>query len=63
MDKEKEIDQLVKDMERVFNIIKKIENFSLEDLDTLKKESILIEEEFKKRYGKPDPPQTNSQEA
>ena len=63
MDKEKEINQLAEDMEKILGLIEKMENSSLEDLDTLKKESILIEEEFKKRYGKPDSPQTDSQEA
>jgi Asp-tRNA(Asn)/Glu-tRNA(Gln) amidotransferase C subunit len=63
MDKEKEINQLAEDMEKILGLIEKMENSSLEDLDTLKKESILIEEEFKKRYGKSDSPQTDSQEA
>jgi len=63
MDKEKELKQMVEDMESIFNLFKKMENASLDDLDSLKEESILIQEEFKKRYGKENPPETDSSEA
>ena len=63
MDKQKEIEQLTKDMEKILSLIQKMENSSLDDLDSLKKESILIQEEFKERYGKEDTPETDSSEA
>ena len=63
MDKEKELEQMVGDLEKILNLFKKMENASLDDLDSLKEESILIQEEFKKRYGKENPPETYSSEA
>ena len=42
---------------------KKIENASLDDVDSLKEESILLQEELKKRYDEPDTGETDSQEA
>jgi len=63
MDKEKELEQMVGDLEKILNLFKKMENASLDDLDSLKKESILIQEEFKKRYGKENSPETDSSEA
>lgn len=63
MDKQKEIEQLTKDMEKILSLIQKMENSSLDNLDSLKEESILIQEEFEKRYGKENPPETNSSEA
>jgi hypothetical protein len=59
----KSLEQLTEDMEKVLGLIKKMENSSLEDLDTLKKESILIKKEFEERYGKDDPTQTNPSQA
>jgi len=59
MDKEKNIEQMVEDMESILNLFKKMENSSLEDLDSLKKESIFLQEKLKKRYGEDDSPQTN----
>jgi len=63
MDKEKELEQMVGDLEKILNLFKKMENASLDDLDSLKEESILIQEEFKERYGKENPPETDSSEA
>ena len=63
MDKEKELEQMVGDLEKILNLFKKMENASLDDLDTLKEESILIQEEFKERYGKENSPETDSSEA
>jgi len=62
MDKDKEINQLLNDFEKITDFFKKIENSSIEDVDTLKEESILIQEELKKRYGKQDSPETDPQE-
>lgn len=63
MDKEKELEQMVGDLEKILNLFKKMENASLDDLDSLKEESILIQEEFKERYGKENSPKTDSSEA
>ena len=63
MDKNKELEQMVEDMESILNLFKKMENASLDDLDSLKEDSILIQEEFKERYGKEDTPKTDSSEA
>ena len=51
------------DLERILSLFKKMEASSLDDLDSLRKESILIQEEFKKRYGKEDTSKTDSPEA
>ena len=59
---DKKIEQMVEDLERILNLFKKMENSSIEDVDTLKEESILIQEELKERYDKQDPPETDPQE-
>ena len=59
---DKKLEQMVEDLERILNLFKKMENSSIEDVDTLKEESILIQEELKKRYDKQDPPETDPQE-
>ena len=59
---DKKLEQMVGDLERILNLFKKMENSSIEDVDTLKKESILIQEELKERYDESDTGKTNSQE-
>jgi len=59
---DKKLEQMVEDLEKILNLFKKMENSSIEDVDTLKKESILIQEELKERYDKQDPPETDPQE-
>jgi len=59
---DKKLEQMVEDLERILNLFKKMENSSIEDVDALKKESILIQEELKERYDKQDPPETDPQE-
>jgi Asp-tRNA(Asn)/Glu-tRNA(Gln) amidotransferase C subunit len=59
---DKKLEQMVEDLEKILNLFKKMENSSIEDVDTLKKESILIREELKERYDKQDPPETDPQE-
>jgi len=59
---DKKLEQMVEDLERILNLFKKMENSSIEDVDTLKEESILIQEELKERYDKQDPPETDPQE-
>ena len=57
---DKKLEQMVEDLEKILNLFKKMENSSIEDVDSLKEESILIQKELKERYGEEDPPQTNS---
>ena len=59
---DKKLEQMVEDLEKILNLFKKMENSSIEDVDTLKKESILIQEELKERYDKQDSPETDPQE-
>jgi len=59
---DKKLEQMVEDLERILNLFKKMENSSIEDVDTLKEESILIQEELKERYDKQDSPETDPQE-
>jgi len=59
---DKKLEQMVEDLERILNLFKKMENSSIEDVDTLKEESILIQEELKERYDKQDPSETDPQE-
>lgn len=59
---DKKLEQMVEDLEKILNLFKKMENSSIEDVDTLKEESILIQKELKKRYGSEDTPETNPQE-
>ena len=58
----KDLDQLINDFDKIIELFSKMEKSSLEDVDSLKEESILIQKELKKRYGKEDPPETDPQE-
>lgn len=59
---DKKLEQMVEDLEKILNLFKKMENSSIEDVDALKEESILIQEELKERYDESDTGKTNSQE-
>ena len=63
MDKEKELEQLLGDFDKIVGFIKKLENSSLDDVDSLKEESILLQKELKERYGEENPPETDTSEA
>ena len=63
MAEDKKLKEMVDDLNSILDLFKKMENSSLEDVDSLKEESILIQERLKKRYGEEDTPKTNSQEA
>lgn len=63
MKKELELEQLLGDLNKITDLFKKIENASLDDVDSLKEESILLQEELKKRYDEPDTGKTDSQKA
>ena len=63
MDNDKELEQLLGDLNKIIGLFKKMENSSLEDVDSLKEESILLQKELKKRYGEENSPETDTQEA
>jgi hypothetical protein len=62
MDKDKELEQLLDDFEKLISFFKKMENSSLDDVDSLKEESILLQKELKERYGQEDTPKTDTPE-
>ena len=59
----KDLDQLINDFDKIIEFFSKMEKSSLEDVDSLKEESTLLQNELKKRYGQQDSPETDSQEA
>ena len=59
MAKEENIEQLIGDLNKVLNLFKKMEKSSLDDVASLKEESILLQKELKDRYGKEDPTKTD----
>ena len=63
MDKENELDQLVSDFDRIIKLFSKMEKASLEDVDALKEESILLQNELRERYEETDSTETDSSEA
>jgi Asp-tRNA(Asn)/Glu-tRNA(Gln) amidotransferase C subunit len=60
---DKELKQMTDDLDRIMNLFKKMEKSSLDDVDTLKKESKLLHKELKERYGEENTSETDSQEA
>ena len=50
MNKDKELEQLLGDLNKITDLFKKMENASLDDVDSLKEESTLLQKELKKRY-------------
>ena len=59
----KDLDQLINDFDRIIELFSKMEKSSLEDVDSLKEESTLLQNELRKRYGQQDSPEADSQEA
>ena len=59
MAKEENIEQLIGDLNKVLNLFKKMEKSSLDDVASLKEESILLQKELKDRYGKEDSTKTD----
>jgi len=59
----KDLDQLINDFDRIIELFSKMEKSSLEDVDSLKEESTLLQNELKKRYGQQDSPEADSPEA
>ena len=60
MAKEKELNQLIEDLNKIMDLFKKMENSSLDDVDSLKKESDLLSKELKERYDEENSSKTNS---
>lgn len=63
MDTDKELEQLLSDLNKITDLFKKMENASLDDVDSLKEESTLLQKELKKRYDESNPGKTDSQKA
>lgn len=60
---ENELNQMLNDLDKIKSFFSKLENASLGDVETLKKESILLQKELKKRYGKENTSETDTSEA
>lgn len=63
MSKDKELEQLLGDLNKITDLFKKMENASLDDVDSLKEESTLLQNELKERYGEEDTTETDTPEA
>ena len=63
MAKEPDLDQLISDFDKIIELFSKMEKASLEDVDTLKKESTLLQKELRDRYAEEDSTETDSPEA
>jgi len=55
MDKKEELNQLMEDLNKVMSLFKKMEDSSLDDIDSLREESTSLSKELKKRYGEENP--------
>ena len=56
---DKELKQMTDDLNKLMDLFRKMEKSSLDDVDSLKKESKLLQKELEERYGKEDTPKTN----
>ena len=63
MDKEQELKQLLEDFDKIMGLFKKMEESSLEDVDSLKEESTLLQNELRNRYEEKDSTETDSPKA
>lgn len=63
MSKDQELEQMIGDLEEILNLFKKMENSSLDEVASLKKESTLLKNKLKERYGEEYTPETDSPEA
>ncbi len=62
MEADKELEQLLGDLNKIMDLFKKMEDSSLDDVDSLKEESTLLQQELRKRYGEENSPETDTQE-
>ena len=60
---DKELKQMTDDLNKLMDLFRKMEKSSLDDVASLKEESILLTKELKNRYGKENPTETDSPEA
>ena len=58
-----DFDQLVTDFDRIIELFSKMERATMEDVDSLKKESTLLQKELRDRYEETDSTETDSPEA
>ena len=58
-----DFDQLVTDFDRIIELFSKMEKATIEDVDSLKKESTLLQKELRDRYEETDSTETDSPEA
>ena len=49
---DKKLNELMEDLDKVLSLIKKVEESTLEDVDSIKKEIILTRKELKNKYEK-----------
>ena len=65
MDKKPDVDldQLVADFDKIIELFSKMEKASLEDVESLKEESTLLQKELRDRYAEEDSSETDSPEA
>ena len=63
MDKEHDINQLSSDLNKIMNMFRKVESSTLDDVDSLKEESKLLQKELKERYGEENTSETDTPEA
>jgi Asp-tRNA(Asn)/Glu-tRNA(Gln) amidotransferase C subunit len=57
------LEQLLRDFDKVMGMFTKMENSSLGDVEKLKEELNLLQNELKDRYGEEDTSETDSPEA
>ena len=60
---DKELKQMTDDLNKLMDLFRKMEKSSLDDVDSLKEESKLLQKELKERYGEKNTSETDSQEA
>ena len=58
-----DFDQLVTDFDRIIELFSKMEKATIEDVDSLKKESTLLQKELRDRYEETNSTKTDSPEA
>ena len=57
---DKQVNELMEDLDKVLGLIKKIGESTPEDVDSIKEEIELTRKELKDKYDKEDTPKTNS---
>ena len=60
---DKELKQMTDDLNKLMDLFRKMEKSSLDDVDSLKEESKLLQKELKERYGEENTSETDTPEA